>query len=46
MREHKSISGKKTYEFIGACYLHTMMDGKAIDVYYDLDLKMEEMELI
>ena len=38
-------SGGSHYEFIGECYLHTMMDGKAIDIKGDSELETVQFEL-
>ncbi|KAK3722403.1 hypothetical protein LTR37_002394 [Vermiconidia calcicola] len=46
LRQHISLSGTKHYEFVGECYLHTMMDGKAVDIQEDNESsKTVEFEL-
>ena len=45
LRPQKSESGIEYYEFLGACYLHTMMDGKAIEEQELLGLEMKTFEL-
>lgn len=38
----KDEDGGDHYTFIGECYLHTMMDGKAVDVQEEAVRKAEE----
>lgn len=33
------------YTFLGACYLHTMMDGKAIDIQERNNWEFKELEI-
>jgi hypothetical protein len=45
LRPHFYGRGETYYEFIGECYLHTMMDGRAIDVQEEDDIQTVEFEL-
>lgn len=45
LRPFTNSTGSKYYQFIGDCYLHTMMDGRAIDVQESEELETVNFEL-
>lgn len=45
LRKHNTTSGGEYFEFIGECYLHTMMDSRAIDIQENEGIKTVLFEL-
>ena len=45
LRLHRSSDEHCFYELVGECYLHTMMDGKAIDVQEQIAIPTKDFEL-
>jgi hypothetical protein len=45
LRKRRSRATGTFYRFIGECYLHTMMDGRAVDIQVKEDIPIKKFEL-